>query len=160
MARTKTAMILTRLRRLLLSLALVLAFLSGSSADSFAAQKKAVHVKEYQKKDGTTVKAHDRAASKSKTAKQAKEKTSAKRPLADSPSSSSVKRDSNGRIERSEAAKHQFEVRSGYPHGRPGYVIDHIKPIACGGADAPSNMQWQTVAEGKEKDKWERAGCR
>jgi hypothetical protein len=40
-----------------------------------------------------------------------------------------------------------------------GYVIDHVKPPACGGADAPSNMQWQTVAEGKAKDKWERIGC-
>lgn len=38
----------------------------------------------------------------------------------------------------------------------PGYVIDHIKPLACGGADAPSNMQWQTRAEAKAKDKWER----
>jgi len=25
-----------------------------------------------------------------------------------------------------------------------GYVIDHVVPLACGGADAPSNMQWQT----------------
>jgi hypothetical protein len=41
----------------------------------------------------------------------------------------------------------------------PGYVIDHIKPLACGGPDKPSNMQWQTVAEGKAKDKWERKGC-
>jgi hypothetical protein len=49
---------------------------------------------------------------------------------------------------------------SGYPKGRQGYVIDHVKPLACGGADAPSNMQWQTVAEGKAKDKTERVGCR
>lgn len=41
----------------------------------------------------------------------------------------------------------------------PGYVIDHVKALACGGADAPSNMQWQTIAEGKAKDKWERKGC-
>jgi hypothetical protein len=41
-----------------------------------------------------------------------------------------------------------------------GYVIDHIKPLACGGADAPSNMQWQTTSESKEKDKWERQDCR
>jgi hypothetical protein len=41
-----------------------------------------------------------------------------------------------------------------------GYVVDHVKPLACGGADAPSNMQWQTVAEGKAKDKWERIGCK
>jgi hypothetical protein len=61
---------------------------------------------------------------------------------------------------RSEEAKHVFEVQSGFPHGRHGYVVDHILPLGCGGADAPSNMQWQTVAEGKAKDKWERNGCR
>jgi hypothetical protein len=42
----------------------------------------------------------------------------------------------------------------------PGYAVDHVRPLACGGADAPSNMQWQTVAAGKAKDKWERTGCR
>ena len=41
----------------------------------------------------------------------------------------------------------------------PGYVIDHIEALACGGKDAPENMQWQTIAEGKAKDKWERKGC-
>jgi len=39
-------------------------------------------------------------------------------------------------------------------------VIDHVKPIACGGADDPSNMQWQTTEAGKAKDRWERTGCR
>jgi len=73
---------------------------------------------------------------------------------------SGVSRNAKGRIARSETAKHTFEVQTGYPHGRPGYVIDHIKPLACGGADAPSNMQWQTIAEGKAKDRTERVGCR
>ncbi len=36
----------------------------------------------------------------------------------------------------------------------PGYVID-VRALACGGADVPTNMQWQTVAAAKEKDKWE-----
>ena len=37
--------------------------------------------------------------------------------------------------------------------------VIHIKPIACGRADAASNMQWQTTAEAKAKDKWELKGC-
>ena len=39
-----------------------------------------------------------------------------------------------------------------------GYVIDHVCPLDCGGADAPRNMQWQTTATAKSKDHWEREG--
>lgn len=60
---------------------------------------------------------------------------------------------------RSAAVRRQFLKLSGYPHGRPGYVVDHIIPLACGGLDAVSNMQWQTAAEAKAKDKVERVGC-
>jgi len=49
--------------------------------------------------------------------------------------------------------------RTGYPKGRRGYVVDHIIPLECGGADIPSNMEWQTVAEAKIKDRTER-NCR
>src|SRR5262249_27357366 len=68
----------------------------------------------------------------------------------------SCARDSHGRIQRSEAAKREFMKSTGYPHGRPGYVVDHIIPLAKGGRDVPSNMQWQTIAEAKAKDKVER----
>lgn len=68
-------------------------------------------------------------------------------------------RDKRGRIQRNADAKKQFMRQSGYPHGRPGYVVDHIVPLACGGADAPSNMQWQSKADAKAKDKVERRGC-
>ena len=67
--------------------------------------------------------------------------------------------------ERSLAAKNDFKYAhpcpsNGKNHGPcPGYVIDHITALACGGADAPTNMQWQSVEEGKAKDKWERKGC-
>jgi hypothetical protein len=43
--------------------------------------------------------------------------------------------------------------------GCPGYVKDRVIPLACGGPDAPSNMQWQTVRDAKVKDKWETKGC-
>ena len=67
-----------------------------------------------------------------------------------------VPRDSHGRIKRSEAEKRKFERMTGYPHGRPGYVVDHIIPLADGGADDPGNMQWQTKEEAKAKDRTER----
>lgn len=68
------------------------------------------------------------------------------------------------RIKRSQSAtiafKHQHPCPITGARNGPckGFVIDHIKPLACGGADAPANMQWQTVADGKAKDKWERKG--
>lgn len=68
-------------------------------------------------------------------------------------------RDSRGRLVRSREAKDDFMRSTGHPHGWPGHVVDHIKPLACGGADAPSNMQWQTTAEAKAKDRVERQGC-
>jgi hypothetical protein len=42
----------------------------------------------------------------------------------------------------------------------PGYVRDHIRLIACGGPDTVANMQWQTIAAAKAKDRWETKGCR
>lgn len=66
------------------------------------------------------------------------------------------------RIKRSQSAKIAFKLQHPCPANGArkgpckGYVIDHIKPLACGGADTPANMQWQTISEGKLKDKWER----
>lgn len=68
---------------------------------------------------------------------------------------SAAKRDRHGRIQRSQSAKRDFERQTGFPHGRPGYVVDHIVPLACGGADSPSNMQWQTIGDAKAKDRWD-----
>ena len=41
-----------------------------------------------------------------------------------------------------------------------GYVIDRVIPHVCGGAEAPANMQWRTLAQVREKSKWDRIGCR
>jgi hypothetical protein len=62
-------------------------------------------------------------------------------------------------LKRSAAAKRRFMRQTGYPHGRPGYIIDHVIPLACGGPDEPSNMQWQTIEEAKRKDAIERKTC-
>jgi hypothetical protein len=66
-----------------------------------------------------------------------------------------VTRDKNGRIARSSKAKEQFMKQTGYPHGRPGYVVDHKVPLKRGGKDDPSNMQWQSKQDAKAKDKTE-----
>jgi hypothetical protein len=64
---------------------------------------------------------------------------------------------------RSRAVAREFQREhpcpsTGLPSGRcPGFWKDHIVPLACGGPDAVSNMQWQTVREAK--DAWERRAC-
>jgi len=39
----------------------------------------------------------------------------------------------------------------------PGYEVDHVRPLACGGPDDPSNMQWLTKEENRAKGS---EGCR
>ncbi len=36
-----------------------------------------------------------------------------------------------------------------------GFVVDHIIPLSLYGLDDPSNMQWQTVTDGHQKDELE-----
>src|SRR5215510_2225240 len=72
---------------------------------------------------------------------------------------SGVARDSHGRIKRNPQARRDFQKSHPCPStGKtsgacPGYVVDHVRPLKRGGADAPSNMQWQTVQAAKEKDR-------
>jgi hypothetical protein len=69
--------------------------------------------------------------------------------------------DSHGKIKRNPEARHAFRHSHPCPStGRtsgacPGYVIDHVQALKHGGADAPSNMQWQTTAAAKAKDRVE-----
>ncbi len=44
--------------------------------------------------------------------------------------------------------------------GCPSYVLDHIEPLCAGGADHPTNMQWQSVKDARRKDADERRLCR
>jgi len=57
---------------------------------------------------------------------------------------------------RSQKARFDFLEVTVHPNGWPGHIVDHVIPLACGGKDDSSNMQWQTVEEAKAKDKWER----
>jgi len=66
-----------------------------------------------------------------------------------------------GGTARSTAARRAFQRQhpcpaTGKPTGAcPGYIVDHIIPLKRGGADSPSNMQWQRVADAKAKDRIE-----
>lgn len=77
----------------------------------------------------------------------------------------SCARNSAGRIDRSGTSRARFEREHPCPStGKrsgpcTGHIIDHVKPLACGGADQPSNMQWQTASAAKAKDRVERKGC-
>jgi len=84
------------------------------------------------------------------------------------PARQAVVRDADGTIHRSLAARRAFQHRhpcpaTGQSTGAcPGWVVDHVVPLACGGTDSPVNMQWQTREAALDKDRWERRqpGCR
>jgi hypothetical protein len=72
-----------------------------------------------------------------------------------------IQRDAHGRIIRSAAARAAFKRLHPCPSTKrstgacPGYIIDHVIALKRGGADSPSNMQWQTVEDAKAKDRVE-----
>lgn len=136
-------------------------------------------VRSYSRRDGTYVSSHPRSRVGANRSESRIPRATRSPPTLTSPRTTTSRRsysnagryalsparDARGRIKRSGAAKDAFKRQQPCPStGRgsgacPGYVIDHVKPLECGGADAPSNMQWQTIADGKAKDKTERS-CR
>ena len=66
---------------------------------------------------------------------------------------------------RSRAVTYEFQKANPCPStglatgACPGCVKDHINPLCNGGPDSVENMQWQTVADAKAKDRWERKIC-
>jgi hypothetical protein len=66
--------------------------------------------------------------------------------------------------ERSASAKSEFKRENPCPSGGgsggcSGYQIDHRQPLAAGGVDHKSNMQWLSVDDHKAKTKYERHTC-
>lgn len=121
-----------------------------------SSSSKSVKVRTYKRKNGTIVQAHTRSApGAARTKAKPAARRLAKRAMKSTPTPTAMR-----------GAKRDFKRQHPCPaNGRTtggcrGYVIDHIRPLACGGVDAPTNMQWQTAAEGKAKDKWERTGCK
>lgn len=94
-----------------------------------------------------------------KTQAQAAPKAKKKPPAGAPKKSAAPARAQKAPVARRVSAKKQFMIESGYPKGRPGYVVTYITPLRCGGADITSNMQWQSVFEAKAKDRAER-NCR
>jgi hypothetical protein len=77
-----------------------------------------------------------------------------------------LKRNASGKIARSTAAVNAFKRANACPAtGKastascPGYIVDHVVPLCACGEDKPTNMQWQTLAASKAKDKLEDAQC-
>lgn len=68
--------------------------------------------------------------------------------------------------QRSAPARYQFAKENACPATGerrlpcPGWQVDHIVPLKCGGDDAPHNMQWLTIEDHKAKTKREAKWCR
>lgn len=63
-------------------------------------------------------------------------------------------------LPRSRPLIRQFARQTGYPNGRPGWVVDHQIPLCAGGPDVLANLQWQERHASYRKDVFERELCR
>lgn len=88
-------------------------------------------------------------------------------PLVDYRQTGQVVRNESGKTERSGAVLAAFRAKYPCPATKkstgacPGWAIDHVIPLACGGADAVYNLQWlpNTIKSAKgpdSKDHFER----
>ena len=108
-----------------------------------------------------TKKAHSASRASSRSNRTSSRSSTRSSSHSRSKTASGVKRDSHGKIARSQKAKDEFRKSHPCPStGKTtgackGYVIDHVQALKHGGADTSSNMAWQTKEAAKAKDKWE-----
>lgn len=69
-----------------------------------------------------------------------------------------VKRDSKARAAFKQA--HPCPATGKARGACPGCFVDHIRFLCAGGPDTADNMQWQTLAAAKAKDRLEAQECR
>jgi len=128
---------------------------SGSAGSSSSHTGGSGYVHGYIRSDGTYVAPYTRGDSSGPDHSAASSRSSS------AAYSGTAKRDAEGHIERSSAARSQFIRQHPCPStGKtsgacPRYVVDHVQALKHGGRDAPDNMQWQTENAAKAKDKWE-----
>jgi hypothetical protein len=72
------------------------------------------------------------------------------------PSSASAKQHRSASVKREFQLTHPCPATGRTSGAGPGHVKDHVVPLACGGSDAVSNLQWQTIRNAKAKDKGRR----
>lgn len=65
-------------------------------------------------------------------------------------------RNSDGRIIRKSVVLVEFERLHPRPQDGRRWYKDHVIPLACGGCDSVSNLQWLPEDQWREKSKWER----
>lgn len=138
---------------------------SPGGATASTSYRAASHVRGYVRKDGTYVHPHERrdsgGATRGSTRRVRERGSYSHSHEATHRDASGILRDEHGRIARSESARAAFMREHPCPStGRtsgpcPGYVVDHVRALKHGGADTPSNMQWQTVEAAKAKDRVE-----
>src|SRR6266850_2386322 len=133
---------------------------SKSSSSKSSSSSKPVHVKEYKLKHGTVVRAHGRSAPGTKPPKTSTPKTPRVQNAAkltngttSEPSPAAINELEFGsfticrrsRFSSTNQAKRRrtkaFHDTDRMSEGTEGLVVDHIVPLECGGADAPSNTQ-------------------
>ncbi len=55
--------------------------------------------------------------------------------------------------------KYACPVTGKHSEACPGWVVNYVKPLCAGGVDRQSNLQWQTVATAKRKEREAQKMC-